>query len=366
MNRAALRALLYGALWALVLTASDLALLPVVGQAAHHVALLSAVLWLMWLPAGVATAAAAGWLERRVASLPALVAAITALLLAVSQAAWWLTNAAVQPYAAWWGAHPTLQLLGMHGESFVALSHQLWASFFYGLPFAAALAFVLRAERHRAALADAELARSRAQEASSRARLDALRGRIDPALLLRALEESERRYREHPAAAERLLDGLVAFLRAAMPALRERRASVQGELRLLEAYAHLLAQLDPHAPQVEVRGALPERAAAFPPLLLTALLDRLNAASPRPSALRLTVGAAAQRLSLSLWVDRWQDAGFGAALGERARLALQSLLGADASFAWAPATAAGQPAMHFEFARVDLPPSSHRPKGDAR
>jgi len=113
----------------------------------------------------------------------------------------------------------------------------------------------------------------------SEARLLSLQGQVDPAFLLRAMVEVERRYARDPAGMGRLLDRLVGFLRAAMPGVRSGVSTLAAEVRLAERYAEVCAELGPDRAiwTIQVEGALPEL--PFPSLLLLPLLDQLTAAS---------------------------------------------------------------------------------------
>ena len=83
------------------------------------------------------------------------------------------------------------------------------------------------------------VARNRTQAILDEARLQALQRQVDPALLLSSMGELEKRYRNEPDGAERLLETLVEFLRCAMPGLREPVSTVDTELRLARAYVRL-------------------------------------------------------------------------------------------------------------------------------
>jgi hypothetical protein len=70
------------------------------------------------------------------------------------------------------------------------------------------------------ALADAEVERAEAQRALLAAQLVAANAQVDPAFVLRALEEVERAYEIDPAHGDILLDRFIVFLRDAIPRLR--------------------------------------------------------------------------------------------------------------------------------------------------
>jgi hypothetical protein len=70
------------------------------------------------------------------------------------------------------------------------------------------------------ALADAEVRRSEEQRILLAAQLFAAQARVDPAFVLKALDEIEEAYAVDPARGNLLLDDFIAFLRDAIPRLR--------------------------------------------------------------------------------------------------------------------------------------------------
>ena len=108
--------------------------------------------------------------------------------------------------------------------------------------------------------------------------------------------ELEKRYRNEPAGAERLLETLVEFLRCAMPGLREPVSTVDTELRLARAYVRLQNECG-SGPGWSIKelqnGPLH---AQFPSLLMLPLLA-LGADSSNPL---LTTRAANGRVTLTL------------------------------------------------------------------
>jgi LytS/YehU family sensor histidine kinase len=69
-------------------------------------------------------------------------------------------------------------------------------------------------------LADAEIRRSEEQRALIAAQLVAAQSRVDPAFVMKALDDIERDYETDPARADEALDEFIAFLRDAIPRLR--------------------------------------------------------------------------------------------------------------------------------------------------
>jgi hypothetical protein len=85
-----------------------------------------------------------------------------------------------------------------------------------GLATAAYVAW-LRRERMLALLRDAELARERSQQVLAQAQLLGLRARVDPELLYRKLSRLHMLYESDPAAADRLMEELISYLRKEKP-----------------------------------------------------------------------------------------------------------------------------------------------------
>jgi hypothetical protein len=117
--------------------------------------------------------------------------------------------------------------------------YNLWLNLFYGGLLVIAYSLTLRQERTRSLLHGTAIARNRTQAILDEARLEALQRQVDPALLLDSMSELEKRYRNEPDGAERLLETLVEFLRCAMPGLRQPTSTVDAELWLARAYVAL-------------------------------------------------------------------------------------------------------------------------------
>jgi Histidine kinase len=117
--------------------------------------------------------------------------------------------------------------------------YNLWINLFYGGLLMMAYSLTLRRERMRSLLHANAVARNHTQAILDEARLQAMQRQVDPALLLNSMGELEKRYRNEPDRAERLLETLVEFLRCAMPGLREPISTVEAELRLARAYVRL-------------------------------------------------------------------------------------------------------------------------------
>lgn len=175
-----------------------------------------------------------------------------------------------------------------------------WGQLLYGGLFVAGCTLAFRTERTRAMLGRAEIARSRSETLFSQAQLAGLQGSVDPAFLLRALDEMRSRYASDAAGADRLLDQLVGLLRLAMPGVRSGHSTLGAELAVARSWAQLGAELDPHRAgwHCEIDGALVDL--PFPPLLLPSLLEQLAAstAGAMPVSLMVTRGASQVTLAL--------------------------------------------------------------------
>jgi Histidine kinase len=135
----------------------------------------------------------------------------------------------------------------------------------------------LRRSHSRAAatarLVAAQAAQREARADIARARLAAVQARIDPQLLFGMLEAVRAAYRVDAARAERLLDELIAFLRAALPALRAGSSSVAHEAALAQACARLHALAGAGDASLSVEVSAEAMHARFPPGVLLPLLD---------------------------------------------------------------------------------------------
>jgi hypothetical protein len=202
-----------------------------------------------------------------------------------------------------------------------------WGTLLYIGLFLGAHALAWRAERTQARLAQAEIARSRSETLFDQARLASLQGVVDPVFVLRVLDALRRLYASDAAAAERLLDQLVAFLRLAMPAVRSGRSTLGAELAIARSQQSLHSALDPGRPawRCEIDAALDDT--PFPPLLLQPLLDALAAqAAPGSSPLRLAARAEGADAVLSLH-GRAREGWLPEALLHRLRVGLHAVHG---------------------------------------
>lgn len=271
------RAVVYGVLWAVAVTMMEISVLPLDIRSPAEWLRFGLALLMKWSVTGVALASATMLLERRLSTwmiAPALIAFA------------WLASAGMESLAS--SVHPPPSRLD--GGNRV---HVFWSSMFYGGLFVAAYRLSMQTERTRALLARAEIARQETESLYSEAQLLSLQGHVDPAFLLRAMVEVDRRYAHDATGMGRLLDALVSFLRSAMPGVRSGASTLAAELLLAEQYARVWAELEPGRAtwKIQVEGTMPEL--PFPALLLLPVLDQLAGA----------VGSA-HRVELQLQVTR--------------------------------------------------------------
>jgi hypothetical protein len=151
-----------------------------------------------------------------------------------------------------------------------------WSAANLGLTGGLALAVYVRfrsARLAREAFSAAELERVGASREVLASRLAAMQARIEPQFLLGTLAQVEALYERDPQAGDRMLDGLIAYLRAALPQLRSERSTLKQEVQLAESYLRVMqirmgSRLDC---RVDVRPELGD--CDFPPMMLLPLID---------------------------------------------------------------------------------------------
>jgi Histidine kinase len=97
-----------------------------------------------------------------------------------------------------------------------------------------------RALQRAQALRTAQLARGRLARRAFEARLQAMQARVEPQFLFNTLAQVERLYEVDADRADRMLDDLIVYLRAALPQLRETTSSLAREFELATAYLNVV------------------------------------------------------------------------------------------------------------------------------
>jgi hypothetical protein len=173
-----------------------------------------------------------------------------------------------------WVVPPGSPFLG--GTSEQGLYSIVWLAANYGLNGGLALAVYVRfrsARFAREAFNVAEIERVSASREVLASRLAAMQARVEPAFLLGTLAHVEALYERDPHAGDRMLDGLIAYLRAALPQLRSQRSTLKAEVQLAESYLRIMqirmgSRLDL---RVDVQSDLGD--CDFPPMVLLPLIE---------------------------------------------------------------------------------------------
>ena len=254
------------------------------------------------------------------------------------------------------GVHLLVQSLSFTRRGWHSFFYDLWHGAFYVSLLMAGCVSAVRTEHTRHLLGQAEIARSRTEAQLGQARLQALRGHLDPVFLLRVMAEVQHRYASDRGAADALLDQLVVFLREAMPAVRSGRSSLAAEVNLAHPYLALRAEIEPAQARCRIVVAPGLDDLPFPPLLLLPLLDQLAAATPAGSRCELRIAArGAGGIALAFTgtpaeTGAWCEP----ALAYRLQVGLQSIHGACVSLRFNEAAAPDAPALAIEL-RPDAP-----------
>ncbi len=176
-------------------------------------------------------------------------------------------------------------------EQGVVLSSQTMHLYAFISALIMALLFFAHLQRSRAheqaaaRLAVAQAAQRQTQRRLAQARLQAVQARIDPQLLFDMLDAVRRCYDDDASRAEQLLDELIAFLRAALPRLRNPSSSVTREAELARAYVRLHSLASARDVEMALHISVNLMSARFPPGVLLPLLDDALRARPGPCGL---------------------------------------------------------------------------------
>lgn len=164
-------------------------------------------------------------------------------------------------------------------------------------------AHLRRSREHKQAaarLAAAQTAQREARRRIVQARLQEVQARIDPQILFEMLDTVRRLYERDAALAERFLDELISFLRAALPRLRTASSSLLREVELARAFVGLHALAGAAGLDMTIDVAPDAMHARFPPGVLLPLLGTAVASSAGPCRLIATRPSDGCRLVLTL------------------------------------------------------------------
>lgn len=179
-----------------------------------------------------------------------------------------------------------------------AAVYQFWHSLLL-----ATLAFAYFARRRAQDESAERLAAVQAeQRAAARrvasARLQSLTARVDPQLLFDLLDSVQRAYAVDPRRAERLLDELTLFLRAALSRLHLASSTVAQECELAASYARMRNLAGNSAGHVEMTLDAAAQARFPPGVILPIAEDLLREGGNEPIALRATLSQGRCKVSI--------------------------------------------------------------------
>lgn len=155
-------------------------------------------------------------------------------------------------------------------------------------------------EQAAARLAAAQTAQRHARRRIVEARLQEVQARIDPQILFEMLDTVRRLYERDAALAERFLDELIVFLRAALPRVRTTSSSLLREVELARAFVSLHALAGAAGLDMTIDVAPDAMHARFPPGVLLPLLHTVVASSTGPCRLTAARSSDGCRVVLTL------------------------------------------------------------------
>ena len=175
---------------------------------------------------------------------------------------------------------------------------QPWIVFFDMLQRSTLLVFIYVNQRTtmqaRSRQRAAEIARAKARRRTLESRLQALQARVEPQFLLNTLAQVSQLYDRDAALADAMLDDLIAYLRAALPHLRESTSTLAKEIALAGAYLNILRTNTGGGLAFDVEVADGVRAAQLPAMVLLPLVSHVLAARSDASAAAGCISVAAR------------------------------------------------------------------------
>jgi hypothetical protein len=170
----------------------------------------------------------------------------------------------------------------------------------------ACVAYVNRRTAHLAArrLHNAEMARARSRRRTLESRLQAMQARVEPQFLFNTLAQVRELYTRDTEAAGRMLEDLIAYLRAALPHLRESSSTLGQEVALARAYLDIMRIRLGEKLKFEIDLPPGVANARMPPMMLLPLVDHALVYGLQPGQLdgtiRITTKARDGRVVLAI------------------------------------------------------------------
>ncbi|HZI82769.1 MAG TPA: histidine kinase [Casimicrobiaceae bacterium] len=159
-----------------------------------------------------------------------------------------------------------------------------------------------RVEQRR--LRNAQSERARTAKRMLESQLQALQARVEPQFLFNTMAQVRRLYDVDTRLAERVLDDLIAYLRTAMPQMRDTTSTVAREMELARAYLDIVKVTLGDRLRVEFAISGESARGRMPPMMLLPLIDHaiargLDAPASRQT-LRISSEVAAGRLRIRI------------------------------------------------------------------
>jgi len=168
-----------------------------------------------------------------------------------------------------------------------------------------------RARRSQAAFECAELERVAAGRELLRSRLAASQAQVEPGFLFDTLRQVAAQYEHDSASGDRVLDDLIAYLRAALPQLRGEDSTLARESELADAYLRIVQGRMGSRLEYSFDIPMALGASHFPPMLLLPLVESTvrDGLEPLPHGGRLEIHATslADRMRLTVSHDGLRD-----------------------------------------------------------
>ncbi|HET9763325.1 MAG TPA: histidine kinase [Casimicrobiaceae bacterium] len=161
-----------------------------------------------------------------------------------------------------------------------------------------------RARIEQRRLRSAEIERARTAKRMLESELQALQARVEPQFLFNTMAQVRKLYAVDARLAERMLDDLIAYLRAAMPHMRNTTSTVACEMELARAYLDIVKMRLADRLCVEFVISRESTRGSMPPMMLLPLIDHAIACeydhSGSRRTLRISSEVAAGRLRLRI------------------------------------------------------------------
>jgi hypothetical protein len=200
---------------------------------------------------------------------------------------------------------------------------------------AAGYYFRRRSQQRAAALRTAQVEGAQLARQTLESKLQTMQARVEPEFLFDTLMEVQQLYDTDARRADRLLDQLIVYLRAALPQLHEATSTMGKEIDLAHAYLALLKMRYGDRLAFSASAAPDARRLPFPPMVILPLIDHAVAGGPNASTQRGSIDVVASvvpgRLRLVVCSEATHGLGEpGQATIDELRVRLAALYGADA------------------------------------